>query len=326
MRSRAMNYLVAAVLLSLIPAASFALVPYTQTFEGLDQGSETALSDDGWLVFGNVFAPDGTYLYGYGSFPAPNTGAAFCQIALEEGGDEQGDQVLSVFSDYENLDHAAGNLIESNVFQEQEIVASDIGTAWKFKFQHKLGNIEGGSTAQAFIKILDPDNGYALTNFFSVNTTSIPDTWGSDSLVFILDDPALEYQLFQIGFSNVATNYEGSGIFYDNVVLEQVGSLTGVPEITELGFASLSQNAPNPFTLNTRIDFALEQPSRVDLSIFDIDGRRVATHLRGEQGAGGHQRDWDGRAEDGSPSPSGTYWYVLNSEAGSVSGRMTLAR
>ena len=46
--------------------------------------------------------------------------------------------------------------------------------------------------------------------------TSIPNTWGSYALSLLID-PTLDGQLIQIGFSSTATNYEGSGVFYDNV-------------------------------------------------------------------------------------------------------------
>jgi hypothetical protein len=320
MRSHTVRYLVAALALSLIPAASLALEPYFQNFEELDASSPTALADDGWLVYGNVFTPDTTFIYGYGPYPAPNHDLAFCQIVLGEGGPEQGEQVLSVFSDYENTAHASGDLVESNVYQEQTISAEDIGDIWRFVFQHKRGNIEGSSSAAAFIKTLDPDQGYLLTNFITADMTSIPDTWGADSLLIVIDE-SLENQLLQIGFMNLATNYEGSGIFYDNLAFEQVGNVA-VPEVQENLSAALGQNSPNPFAGDTRIDFSLEQPARVKLSVLDITGRRVAVLAQGALGAGNHHALWDGRTADGRLAPSGAYWYVLRTEGGEISARM----
>ena len=58
-------------------------------FESLDILSGTALADDGWIYFANVFAPDGTYLYGYGPSGAPNGGTGFSAIVSGEGGSEQ---------------------------------------------------------------------------------------------------------------------------------------------------------------------------------------------------------------------------------------------
>jgi hypothetical protein len=216
MRNRVNAFFAIAALVCLIPGAGLALGPYSQDFEGLNQGDIAALGNDGWLVFGNVFDPGGGYLYGYGVFPAPNDGAAFCAIAAGEGGAAQGTQQLVAFSDYNNADHAAGYLIESNVFQEQLIGPGDATEVWFFHFQAKMGNLEGGSTALAFIKTLDPNNGFATTNFLTVDMTTIPATWG-DYLLFIFIDPSLDGQILQFGFSSTATGYEGSGIFYDNI-------------------------------------------------------------------------------------------------------------
>jgi len=322
-RSRFMLTL-AVGLICLVPAASFALTPYSQDFEGLIQPLPTALGDDGWLVFGNVSLPDGTYQYGYGPEPAPNHALAFCQIDVGQGGVEQGLQQLSVFSDYENGDHAQGWLIESNVFQEQTIGAADVGQRWVFQFQHKMGLLEAPSTALAFIKTLDPGAGYALTRFLSVDMTNIPESWGG-SWIAIEIDADLEDQILQIGFLNIASNYVGSGIYYDNVVWAE-DYTTGVPDgIIALG-ATLGQNYPNPFNPLTRIDFALDAAGPVDVTVFDIAGRRIANLHHGELAAGDHHVTWDGMTDSGSPAAAGQYRYVLKTTSGQVSRSMVLLK
>ncbi|MFW2388843.1 MAG: hypothetical protein ACN4G0_10930 [Polyangiales bacterium] len=118
---------------------------YTQDFESLDQPSPTALSDDGWIVFGNAFEADGeTFAYGYGPNPAPNPGEGFCAIATSQGGVDQGANQLSIYSDYANLDQAIGRRIEANTFQERTITAGDVGTTIIFNFDAKRGNINEG--------------------------------------------------------------------------------------------------------------------------------------------------------------------------------------
>ncbi|MBW2160165.1 MAG: hypothetical protein JRH14_09410, partial [Deltaproteobacteria bacterium] len=209
---------------------------YVQDFESLDQTSGTALSEDGWIVFANVFAPDGlTYLYGYGTNPAPNGTGGFCSVALGEGGVDQGDQQLVIYSDYDNGDQAVGNRIEANTFHERAITAADVGQTLTFSFDAKRGNINSAtdpkcipgdpevspnlpcdSTALAFIKTLDPAAGYATTNFITEDTTALPDAWNRYSLTLVID-AGLVGQLLQYGFSATASNYEPSGNFYDNV-------------------------------------------------------------------------------------------------------------
>jgi hypothetical protein len=219
----------AATLASLMcfTAAGWAqLSSYSQDFEALNQADTAALENDGWLAFANVFDSGFNYLYGYGVFPAPNNPAApaFSLIAAGEGGASQGAQQLVVFSDYNNTDHAIGNIIEANVFQEWNVDAGDVGTTWNFIFDAKKGDLAGASTALAFIKTLDPNNGYAQTNFITVDMTSIPSTWGTYSLSIAIDN-GLAGQILQIGFLNYASNYEPSGIFYDNINFSEDGTV-----------------------------------------------------------------------------------------------------
>jgi hypothetical protein len=313
-----------ALLACLLPVAALALTPYSQTFEGLVQDDPDALSGDGWLVFGNVSQPDGTYLYGYGPFPAPNSGAAFCQVVSGQGGPEQGDQQLVVFSDYENTDHASGLLIESNVFQEQTIEADAVGQAWRFAFQAKRGNLEGQSTAIAFIKTLDPQNNYALTNFEQVELTAAPQTWQGYELTLSID-AELEGQILQFGFACVATDYQGSGVFYDNLLFEQDDQVD-VPDVSAAAGAELRQNYPNPFNPVTRIDFRLDRAGPVQLAVYDLAGRLVTTLHRGALPAGPHHVTWDGRSAAGEPVASGLYRYVLVTDGGRVARTMILTK
>ncbi len=311
-------------LVCLVPLASFALTPYHQDFEALNQADPFALGDDTWVVYGNVYDPAMNYLYGYGTFPAPNNGLAFCQIVLGEGGDGQGAQQLVVFSDYENVDHAAGNWIESNTFQEQTITLAEVGQKWAFKFNAKMGNLELQSTAMAFIKTLDPANGWATTNLITADMTTTPATWAGYWLTIDID-ASLVGQVLQIGFSNMATLYESSAVYYDNVDWN-IDLVSSVPNGSTVAGATLRQNYPNPFNPMTRIDFAIDKPEMVDISVFDLGGRRVASLHQGELGAGEHHVIWDGKTDSGSSAPAGHYRYLLKTGSSQVSRSMVLLK
>lgn len=318
----------AAALLCLAPVTSqAALSSYLGTFEGMGVGEigvPNSLSIDGWLVYGNVYNGE-TYLYGYGPFPAPNDGAAFCAVVLDQGGEQQGLDQLSVYSDYNNqVAHTSGYLVEANVYHEQTVSAGDIGNTWSFQFDAKLGNLVAPSKAVAFIKTLDPANNYALTNFLTVNTTAIPATWNTYK-IFIPVTPDLIGQLMQFGFANTATNNNASGVFYDNVVWQYAGP-TDVSDGPGGNAFALSPAAPNPFRESTRIDYSLATRSAVDLSVFDVRGRRVATLFQGEAGPGPHVATWDGRAAGGQLAPSGVYLCVLKTDAGQQTRRLVFSR
>jgi exo-beta-1,3-glucanase (GH17 family) len=242
---------------------------YAQDFESLTPAPQTvqptSLATDGWLVGANVFGPDGTsFLYNYFAFPAPNGGPAFSAVAVGEGGPDQGARQLSIYNDYNNGDHANGNIIEAIVFRERTIEASDVGTTIVFTFDAKRGNINSptdpkcipgdplaspnlpcDTTASAFLKTIDTSAGGATTNALFEDMTNLPDAWGTFTISLPIVQELLG-QVLQIGFQSRATDFEPSGIFYDNITLGPEGcggdggpgiELRPLPEIYTTGNA-----------------------------------------------------------------------------------------
>ena len=211
-------------------SSSFAdISAYSQDFEGLDinDTSTAPLGNDGWLVGANVFDAGGGFVYNYFAFPAPNDGGGFTTIAAGQGGALQGAQQLNTFSDYNNGNHfdSSGFVIESNIFREYTVGAADVGETYSFEFDAKLGNIAAPSTALAFIKTLDPNNGFALTNFLTVDAANFSGNWSTHSIDLAID-ASLEGQIFQIGFLNTATAGSDSGVFYDSqTILDDPGPI-----------------------------------------------------------------------------------------------------
>jgi photosystem II stability/assembly factor-like uncharacterized protein len=90
-----------------------------------------------------------------------------------------------------------------------------------------------------------------------------------------------------------------------------LGSLTKVGSRPLVTQASLGQNFPNPFTPHTTITYTLAKPSHVRLIVYDAAGRRLRTLEDGVQGAGRHERLWNGVDDSGRPVRSGSYRYQL---------------
>ena len=196
------------------------LAPYAQDFEGLDAAEGTALGADGWKVFTNVFNPDGSYAYGYGVFDAPNGGAGWSAIQTGSGGPYQGAQAMNIYSDYGNGDHNSGMLIDALVFQEQEIGPANVGETWRMSFDQLQSppNNVGTTTTRAFIKVLKrSDFSYAELYLNEFDTTDASQTAWSSAALDVTIDPAWAGELMQFGFASVATNYEDSGRYYDNI-------------------------------------------------------------------------------------------------------------
>jgi hypothetical protein len=219
----------------LAPTASWAqLVDYSQDFEALDPtptpvGVPGSLAADGWNAYNNVFDSGGGFIYGYPSVLSQG-GPQFAGVATGQGGPEQGDQQMTVYSDYNNPDHGVGNLIETNVFQEQTIATGDADKTCTFAWQQKKGGIQPPTTALAFIKVLDPNTGYGTSAFPSVDTTDLPVDWTGDEIQITID-PSWEPggtgplgHIFQFGFANTTTGYAPSDNVYDNVVFTCEGA------------------------------------------------------------------------------------------------------
>jgi hypothetical protein len=126
--------------------------------------------------------------------------------------------------------------VEANTFGERTITADDVGKTVTFSFGAKRGNINDpadalcpcSSTANAFIRTVDPNANFALTNDIAVDTTALPDTWGRYSITLMID-AGLVGQLLQVGFSATASNFEPSGVVYDNVLVTTSTSGGGAP-------------------------------------------------------------------------------------------------
>jgi len=94
---------------------------------------------------------------------------------------------------------------------------------------------------------------------------------------------------------------------------EDSSVLAALGDDADLGapMASMAPVAmPNPFHGSTRFAFTVSDASGadVDMSVFDVAGRRMATVARGRFGAGSHVVQWDGRGLDGSRARAGMYF------------------
>jgi hypothetical protein len=117
---------------------------------------------------------------------------------------------------------------------------------------------------------------------------------------------------------------EDGAAWLDDLTLAEL-DWAGVPE-GDVSRPMLHQNVPNPFNPRTAIAFELPMTSEVELVIYNVAGREVATLHRGELAAGPHSITWDGRTNDGAMAASGTYYYHLRTPNGEVAKSMILLK
>ncbi len=100
---------------------------------------------------------------------------------------------------------------------------------------------------------------------------------------------------------------EGDGVLrYEH----QLTSVDRSDKQVEAGFI-LDQNYPNPFNPSTTIEFILNRPDRVTITIYDITGKAIETLLNANKAAGRHQITFDG-----SHLSNGVYLYRLTTDQG----------
>jgi hypothetical protein len=87
---------------------------------------------------------------------------------------------------------------------------------------------------------------------------------------------------------------------------------------------TLAQNRPNPSRGSTAITFTLAAAGRIQLSVFDVEGREVARLFDAEAPVGPHAVAWDGMSSNGKRSRPGTYFYRLQTPDGTLTRKMTL--
>ncbi|MBI3194910.1 MAG: T9SS type A sorting domain-containing protein, partial [Ignavibacteriae bacterium] len=89
---------------------------------------------------------------------------------------------------------------------------------------------------------------------------------------------------------------------------------------------SLSQNYPNPFNPSTRLSIEIPKMADVDVAVYDVLGRRIATLMYGTKNAGFYSVDWNGIDNAGFAVPTGTYLVRMKSEEFSTTRKILLLK
>ena len=107
-----------------------------------------------------------------------------------------------------------------------------------------------------------------------------------------------------------------------------IGDVTGVkdrPSVRPVDF-TLSQNYPNPFNPTTTINYTVNKAQKLNISVYNILGQKVAVLFNGVQTAGAHQAVWNGINLSGAMAPTGIYFYRVQGEKDVKVKKMILAK
>jgi len=89
---------------------------------------------------------------------------------------------------------------------------------------------------------------------------------------------------------------------------------------------ALGQNFPNPFNLETAIQFSVARTADVKLDILNVFGQTARTIVDEVMPVGVYRATWDGRNEHGEEVASGVYLYRLTAGSSVITRKMVLLK
>lgn len=218
------------------------------------------------------------------------------------------------------------NSADNYGFEEREVYPSPTineqfsgkdSTATALSLQRFAANyieLSPGQETEGFIRIelsrAYPNTGLGLIAYLKNGETEQQIITGGDGGVVVEQTPWEWSAVNRLGIV-IANGSENSSDSY------RIKITSDIPE--EI---TLSQNYPNPFNPGTVIPFTLNEPSRVQLKVYDVTGRLVTT-LVDEQRAAGYYFDV---RFNGSNLASGVYFYQLITDQKVLSKKMTLIK
>ncbi len=177
-----------------------------------------------------------------------------------------------------------------------------------------------------------------VTNFGLADQTAVPVwfdvVWSRDEFVVDLPFAAMDTLTVNAGWlppgPGFYTLVAGTGLAGDeNPANDEFSVTVEYGDVTAVDLADADaavRPLANPFSRVTGLSFALAQPSRVKIAIYDARGRLVARLHDGLLDAGVRTLAWDGRDGDGREVPAGVYLYRAQLGAESHVGKLLKTR
>ncbi len=104
------------------------------------------------------------------------------------------------------------------------------------------------------------------------------------------------------------------------------GEITGIEPPSAVEALTVLQNSPNPFARGTEFHIGLPRAGEVEISVYDVAGRRVYSASVPNAAAGWNRILFSGNDQNGGPLPSGVYFYRVRTTDASVTNRMVILR
>ncbi len=142
-----------------------------------------------------------------------------------------------------------------------------------------------------------------------------------DTLVVGWNDQWSQDFFFEVGSQPTDVMFDPG-----NWILKYVSQVaTGTPP--DGVHAALSLSARDTAVgADAELSFSVPTDGRVELAVYDVAGRRVATLVNGDVTAGTHDISWNAKSDGGAPVASGVYFARLSTSSGTASQKFTVIR
>ncbi len=105
-----------------------------------------------------------------------------------------------------------------------------------------------------------------------------------------------------------------------------INILTGTDPNNIAPIEAAISNYPNPFNPSTTINFSIVEAGMVEVAIYDVKGRKVATLINENLSEGTFTTTWNGTNSDGNSQSSGIYFMRLRTPSSNVSSKIMLLK
>ena len=149
--------------------------------------------------------------------------------------------------------------------------------------------------------------------------------WKSDGTATLT--PLTDFNRTPLKTKYLQRDYDEQGEYLWHLCDEDYDYTTDVElEETEIPTSySLEQNYPNPFNPSTKIEFSIHKAGHTNLSVYNVQGKKVTTLVNKKLEAGTYSYNFDASSINLQLS-SGRYFYRLESSGYSKTKKMVLAK
>lgn len=165
-----------------------------------------------------------------------------------------------------------------------------------------------------------------------IKPTGEPDPISDLSLHTISRSNSGNYEVQSGQVLNIDPGYDNDWIYAvvvasgnDGINYNYELSLTNGIKNTTTDFAILSQ-FPNPFNSTTNIKLKIVTPQNIDINVYDILGRKIATIFSGNLTNGIYEYSWNGTNSNYEPVSSGVYYITAVSDNRQEWKKVTLVK